>query len=47
MHVLHDDMLRKLANYAAFEKRGFVLKGIFDINPALKGKEIRGVSSPR
>ena len=32
-----------LANYAAFEKRGFVLKGIFDINPALKGKEIRGV----
>lgn len=32
-----------LANYAAFEKRGFVLKGIFDINPALEGKEIRGV----
>lgn len=33
-----------LANYAAFEKRGFVLKGIFDVNPTLKGMTIRGVS---
>lgn len=32
-----------LANYAAFEKRGFVLRGIFDINPRLKGISIRGV----
>lgn len=32
-----------LANYAAFEKRGFVLKGLFDINPALTDTEIRGV----
>lgn len=32
-----------LANYAAFEKRGFVLKGIFDVNPTLKGMTIRGV----
>lgn len=32
-----------LANYAAFEKRGFVLKGIFDVKPELKGTEIRGV----
>lgn len=32
-----------LANYASFEKSGFVLKGIFDINPKLKGKKIRGV----
>ena len=32
-----------LANYAAFEKRGFVLKGIFDVRPELKGNEIRGV----
>lgn len=32
-----------LANYAAFEKRGFVLKGIFDVNPTLKGVTIRGV----
>ena len=32
-----------LANYAAFEKRGFVLKGLFDVKPELKGVEIRGV----
>ena len=32
-----------LANYAAFEKRGFVLKGLFDVNPKLKGVKIRGV----
>lgn len=32
-----------LANYAAFESRGFRLKGVFDINPKLKGMEIRGV----
>ncbi len=32
-----------LANYAAFEKRGFQLKGLFDINPELEGRKIRGV----
>ncbi|MCI9215487.1 redox-sensing transcriptional repressor Rex [Lachnospiraceae bacterium 42-17] len=32
-----------LANYAAFEKRGFILKGIFDVNTSLKGTKIRGV----
>ena len=32
-----------LANYAAFEKRGFILKGIFDVNPRLAGMTIRGV----
>ena len=32
-----------LANYAAFENRGFVLKGIFDVNPRLAGIAIRGV----
>ena len=32
-----------LANYAAFEKRGFILKGIFDVNPRLQGITIRGV----
>lgn len=32
-----------LANYAAFEKRGFILKGIFDINPTLARVTIRGV----
>lgn len=32
-----------LANYAAFEKRGFRLKGVFDIKPQLEGTKIRGV----
>lgn len=32
-----------LANYGNFEKRGFVLKGIFDVNPTLKGMTIRDV----
>lgn len=32
-----------LANYSDFEKRGFVLKGIFDVKPELEGKLIRGV----
>lgn len=32
-----------LANYQAFESRGFILKGIFDVNPTLKGVSIRGV----
>ena len=32
-----------LANYTTFEKRGFLLKGIFDVDPSLKGTAIRGV----
>ncbi len=32
-----------LANYQSFEKRGFILKGLFDVNPALKGKTVRGI----
>ena len=32
-----------LANYAAFEKRGFILSGIFDVNPRLAGLAVRGV----
>lgn len=32
-----------LANYSDFEEMGFVLKGIFDINPELNGQTIRGV----
>ena len=32
-----------IANYANFEKRGFILKGMFDVNPRLKGISIRGV----
>jgi redox-sensing transcriptional repressor len=32
-----------LANYVAFEKKGFVIKGIFDVNPVLKGLSVRGI----
>lgn len=32
-----------LCNYTNFEKRGFVIQGIFDINPKLLGMTIRGV----
>ena len=32
-----------LANYTSFEKRGFILRGIFDINPSLEGSSIRGI----
>ncbi len=32
-----------LANYTSFEKSGFFLKGIFDVNPVLKGVTIRGI----
>lgn len=31
-----------LANYVKFEKMGFVIIGLFDVNPALKGISIRG-----
>ena len=31
-----------LANYVEFEKRGFKIVGIFDVNPVLKGISIRG-----
>lgn len=33
-----------LANYVNFEKRGFLMKGIFDINKELQGKNVRGIS---
>jgi len=32
-----------LANYSDFERRGFVIKGIFDVNPRLVGMSIRGI----
>ncbi len=32
-----------LANYQRFEKSGFVLKGLFDVNPKLQGLTVRGV----
>lgn len=32
-----------LANYMNFEKRGFLIKGIFDKNPAVVGKNVRNM----
>ena len=32
-----------LGNYMNFERRGFLFKGIFDQNPALVGKPVRGI----
>ncbi|MCI8418267.1 MAG: redox-sensing transcriptional repressor Rex [Lachnospiraceae bacterium] len=32
-----------LANYVDFEKKGFVIKGIFDVNPVLRGLSVRGI----
>jgi len=32
-----------IANYSAFEKRGFIIKGIFDVNPRLQGVTVRGI----
>ena len=34
-----------LANYVEFEKRGFKLVGIFDVNPVLEGIAVRGIES--
>lgn len=31
-----------IANYGNFEKRGFIVKALFDSNPDLQGKEVRG-----
>ena len=32
-----------LANYASFERSGFILKRLFDVNPRLEGVTIRGI----
>ena len=32
-----------LANYASFERSGFILKSLFDVNPRLEGMSIRSV----
>lgn len=34
---------RAIANYTKFERSGFVISGIFDANPDLKGQMIRGI----
>lgn len=32
-----------IANYANFEKRGFMILAMFDVNPELIGKKVRGI----
>lgn len=32
-----------LANYSKFEKLGFIIIGLFDVNPHMKGHSIRGI----
>ena len=32
-----------IANYANFERRGFIVKGMFDVNPRLIGLVVRGI----
>ncbi len=32
-----------LANYVKFEKRGFMITGLFDVNPTLAGLSVRGI----
>lgn len=32
-----------LANYIDFEKRGFIVKGLFDVNPRLQGMAVRDI----
>ena len=37
------NMGQALANYVKFEKRGFMITGLFDVNPALAGLSVRGM----
>ena len=37
------NMGQALVNYVKFEKRGFVITGLFDVNPALAGLSVRGI----
>ncbi len=37
------NMGQALANYVDFEKRGFVIIGLFDVNPNLIGTTVRGI----
>lgn len=32
-----------ITNYVKFEKFGFIMTALFDVNPALKGKDVRGI----
>ncbi len=48
-HPSHDhsgcagNLGQALANYGDFEKRGFRLVGIFEVNPVLEGISVRGI----
>ena len=35
-----------LANYVQFEKRGFMIIGLFDVNPVLRGVTVEGIAYP-
>ena len=37
------NMGQALSNYTAFEKNGFKIKGIFDVNPDVIGKKVRDI----
>ena len=37
------NLVQELANYASFERSGFILKSLFDVNPRLEGVTIRGI----
>lgn len=37
------NMGQALSNYTSFERNGFLIKGIFDVNPDLIGKKIRNI----
>lgn len=50
LHTIHNLVIigagnlgQALANYVNFERRGFIVKGVFDIDTELHGKEIRGI----
>ena len=38
------NMGQALSNYTAFERNGFKIKGVFDVNPELFGKKIRNIT---
>ena len=42
--VVAGNLGQALSNYMNFERRGFLVKGIFDINPELTGHSIRGIN---
>ena len=41
--IVAGNLGQALANYASFERSGFILKSLFDVNPRLEGVTIRGI----